>query len=238
MKMLIWVTAARMEKGGRTIHYLGQAYAQAILRAGGIPLLIPADTPEADYEDLHSRLDGLLLTGGGDVDPGRFNGKPHPRVGEVDDARDRLEVGLVQLAAQTDWPFLAICRGVQVMNVALGGTLYTDITDQFAGAVRHDYYPDWPRDYLAHEVQVVNSSHLGQVLGTGRLQVNSLHHQGVAQIAPALRPAAYATDRLVEALELPQHCFGVGVQWHPEELPESPANQALFRDFVEACRAD
>lgn len=233
---LIGVTAACLEKNGRKTHCLSQAYAQAVLQAGGIPLLIPVDTPEAGWQELRARLDGLLLTGGGDIDPSRFGGQPHPRVGEVDAARDHLEIGLVQAAAQTDWPFLAICRGIQVMNVALGGTLYTDIADQFAGAVRHDYYPGWPRNYPAHEVRLERNSRLARVLGAGRLMVNSLHHQGVDGIAPGSQPVGYAPDRLVEALELPRHRFGIGVQWHPEELLDSPASQALFRAFIEAAR--
>ena len=121
------------------------------------------------------------------------------------------------------------------MNVALGGTLYTHIQDQMPGALKHDYYPDLPRNYLAHTVDVKAGSRLADILGEPKPQVNSLHHQGLSQIASPLVTTAFAPDGLVEAVELPEHPYAIGVQWHPEWITDQPAMQRLFRSFVEAA---
>ncbi len=215
---------------------IGESYLQAVMRAGGIPVIIPVGLPDEDLQAVFARIDALLLTGGGDIDPSRFNGPPHPRVYDIDSARDALEIGLVRLAAERSKPFLGICRGIQVMNVALGGTLFTDIGDQLEGALRHDYYPNIPRDTLAHSVAVIAGTRLAKILG-GRetLAVNSLHHQGIQEVAAGLRIAARAPDQLVEAVELPGHPFGLGVQWHPEWLQEHAPHRALFRALIRAA---
>jgi putative glutamine amidotransferase len=164
----------------------GESYVQAILRAGGLPAVLPAGLSQEGLQAMFARLDGILLTGGGDIDPQRFQGLPHPRVYDIDLRRDDLEIRLVQMAADTGKPFLGICRGIQVINVALGGTLFTDIGDQLANSLRHDWYPNIPRDYLAHSVSVVPGSRLAQFLGGEAFEVNSLHHQGLDHIAPVL----------------------------------------------------
>ncbi len=214
---------------------LSETYIQSIQRAGGLPVLIPVGLSRAEWEDMATHLDGLLLTGGGDIETERFHGRPHPRVYEVDLQRDAMEIGLLEYAAGNKMPFLGICRGVQIINVALGGDLYTDIGDQLEGALRHDWYPDIPRDHLAHAVKVSPDSRLAQILGANEVKVNSLHHQGIDRVAPSLKATAYAPDGLVEAVELPQHPFGLGVQWHPECLPAALEMQALFRAFVSAA---
>ena len=122
----------------------------------------------------------------------------------------RSNSALLQAAAESGKPFLGICRGIQVVNVALGGTLYTHIQDQFPGALKHDYDSGSQRKFLAHEVNVEKASQLADILGETRIKVNSLHHQGIKDLSPALRPAAYAPDGLVEAVELPNHPFGIG----------------------------
>lgn len=218
---------------------ISESYLQAVMQAGGIPVVIPVGLPEEDLQAAFARVDGLLLTGGGDIDPSRFNGPSHPRIYDIDPARDTLEIGLARLAAERSKPFMGICRGIQVMNVALGGTLYTDITDQLDGALRHDYYPNIPRDMLAHSISVIAGSRLAKILG-GRetLTVNSLHHQGIQQVAAGLRIAAHAPDGLVEAVELPGHPFGLGVQWHPEWLQEHAPHRALFRALIRAAAPD
>jgi len=216
-------------------HGVSEAYIQAVSEAGGIPLLIPLGLPERDWQVLAARLDGILLTGGSDLDPAIFNGTPHPRVYDVDPQRDALEMALVQRATQTGQPFLGICRGAQAVNVALGGTLYTDIADLFPGALRHDWYPDIPRDYRAHAVTLDPSSRLAGILGTTQPQVNSLHHQGLQHIGAGLAVSGHAPDGMVEAVELPGHPFGIAVQWHPEWLRDDPAMRALFRAFVQAA---
>jgi putative glutamine amidotransferase len=222
------------ENGLPNINLL-RAYVSAILGAGGTPVLIPSELPESSRRELFDRLDGILFTGGGDIACERFKGVPHPRVDGVDADRDNIEYALLQLAVSEGKPFLGICRGFQVINAALGGTLFTHIDDQMPGAIKHDYYPTWPRNYLAHQVTVEKSSHLAEILGATEIQVNSLHHQGADKIAPSLKVVAHASDGLVEGLELPNHPFGLGVQWHPEWLADRPEAQRLFKSFVDAC---
>jgi putative glutamine amidotransferase len=181
------------------------------------------------------RLDGLLITGGGDIDPARFGGPQHPRVYDIDTRRDDFEISLVQMAVKKGIPFLGICRGTQVINVALGGTLYTDLADQYPGALKHDNYPDIPRGYLAHHVSICTESRLALILGGDNFQVNSLHHQGLNYLAPDLSAAAFAPDRLIEAVELVGHPFGIGVQWHPEWMQEHEPQRQLFQALVQVA---
>ncbi len=212
-----------------------KAYVDALVEAGGIPVLIPACLTEEGRQSLFKRLDGILFTGGGDIALEYFDGEPHPRVDGVDKERDELEFFMLRAAAQKEKPFLGICRGFQVVNVALGGTLYTHIADQKPEALKHDYYPDYPRTLLAHPVKVDEDTHLAEILGETELSVNSLHHQGAKAIPAELKPVAYAPDGLVEAVELPAHPFGIAVQWHPEWMTDQPSTRRLFRAFVEAA---
>jgi putative glutamine amidotransferase len=145
---------------------------------------------------------------------------------------------LLEQAQSMELPFLGICRGLQLINVGLGGSLYEHILEQHEGALQHQYSPDWPRDYLAHSVQVRRDSLLGNILGVSELHVNSLHHQGVKELAPRLRATAYAPDGLLEAFELPDFPFGLAVQWHPEWLLGQPSSRALFQAFVAACKPE
>lgn len=214
---------------------VGEAYIQAVLRAGGLPIVIPVGLSDDELSSLFSRLDGVLLTGGGDIDPKQFQGVAHPRVYGIDARRDRIEVALVKLAADSGKPFLGICRGIQVINVALGGTLYTDVADQMAGATRHDFYPDIPRDYLAHYVSIAPGSRLAGCLGGEKFEVNSLHHQGIERLADSLVAVAHAADALIEGVELPGHPFGLGVQWHPECLQDYEPQRQLFQALVKAA---
>lgn len=224
---------------GLPVVMLQQAYINAMLQAGGAPVLIPSDLPEQAWRELYRRLDGVLFTGGGDVATEIFNGQPHPKVGGVDEARDAIELGLVRSVAQDGKPFLGICRGLQVANVALGGTLYTDLPDQLQGALKHDWQdPDIQRErtHLVHPVRVEEGSRVAELLGSPIVQVNSLHHQGIKELAPGLKAVAYAPDGVIEAIELPGHPFGVAVQWHPEWLTDQQAMRRLFRAFVEAAQ--
>lgn len=233
---LIGLTVDR-ELSSRQTHLqtITEEYLQAVLRAGGAPLLIPIGFPSADLPVLLEQLDGVILIGGGDIENRRFNGRPHPRIGGVEPERDELELALVNLLAAADKPFLGICRGIQVINVALGGTLYTDIGAQKEDALRHDWYPNYPRNYGAHCVSLAPSSRLASIVQGTELEVNSLHHQGIQRLAPGLVAAGVASDGLIEAVELPGARFGMGVQWHPEWLWESPANQAIFSAFIQAA---
>jgi len=183
-----------------------------------------------------NRFDGFVLSGGGDVDPALYGGHLDATVHSIDPERDAFECALIPLVLQADKPLLAICRGAQILNVALGGSLYEDIPSALPAALRHDWYPNIPRDYLAHTVEIEPGSRLAEILGTRKLRTNSLHHQAIRQPAPGLEVVAYAEDGVIEAVELPGKRFAIGVQWHPECLPNEPAMQRLFSEFVNVAR--
>ena len=206
------------------------------MQAGGVPVLIPSELDESDWMELYLRLDGILLSGGGDIAVERYNGLPHRRVDGVDEARDALEFGLLNSAIKEGKPFLGICRGSQVVNVGLGGTLYTHVEDQHPDALKHDYFPNFSRNRLSHPVRVDEGSRLAEIVGEPVLQVNSLHHQGIKDLAPRLKPIAYAPDGLIEAVELSDHPFGLAVQWHPEWLTDQQPTRNLFKAFVNSAR--
>jgi putative glutamine amidotransferase len=220
---------------GFPVAALMHKYIQAVGEAGGTPVLIPPGLADAARRALFERLDGILFTGGGDIAIEVFGGEPHPRLVSVDPARDAVELALLHAAAKEGKPFLGICRGFQIMNVALGGTLYTDLADQMPGALKHDYDSGTQRQFLAHAVEVEAGTLLAGIVGEPVLQVNSLHHQGAKELASALKPVAHAPDGLVEALELPGHPFGLAVQWHPEWLTDQPSARQLLARFVRAC---
>ncbi len=233
---LIGITTGRIQNKDEYPNVAqSEKYVEAIVLAGGLPVMIPNLLPPADLEALRARLDGILLTGGSDVDPALFGGLPHPRVYGINPPRDATEIALVRAAARSGQPFMGICRGIQVINVALGGTLYTDIADQKPAALRHDWYPNIDRSFLAHTVSVQSGSLLESITRTSQLETNSLHHQGLHQVAPDLQPIAWAPDGLVEGVQLTGYRFGLGVQWHPEWLVQYPAMLELFKALVAAA---
>ena len=207
---------------------------RAVEKAGGLPVVVPLGLEAASLRRLFARLDGVLLAGGGDVDPARYGAAPHPLAAGVDAQRDEVELSLARWAADDGKPLFGICRGAQVLNVALGGTLYGDIAEH-PGAERHTYYPGLPYDLRPHAIKIEEDSRLARVIGQPIVTVNSLHHQAIAQLAPALRAVARAPDGMIEAVELPEHPFALAVQWHPECLPEAPEMQRLFEAFVVAA---
>ncbi len=212
-----------------------ETYVQAVALAGGCPVLIPLGLPDDRLAELASRLDGVLFSGGGDVHPARYNSQPHPLVNSVDEDRDRVEINLFQATLSRKTPFLGICRGLQVINVAMGGSLYEDLINQGATSIHHDYFPNKPRHYLAHPVEIDANSRLVQILGSTQVQVNSMHHQGIRKLASGLHPTAWAPDGVIEAVEIPNHPFGLAVQWHPECLQGQPAMRCLFQEFIRAA---
>lgn len=214
---------------------IAEAYTRAVSSAGGLPVAVPLGLGEADLEGLLTRLEGIIFTGGGDVEPQRYGSSPHPLVDAVDADRDRVELFLLEQTLRRRLPFLGICRGLQVLNVGLGGTLYEDILDQHAGAMQHQYSPDWPRDYLAHTVKICRGTLLSLIIGRDVVGVNSLHHQGIRRLADGLAPTAYAPDGLVEAVELHDYSFGLAVQWHPEWLTMHQPMQMVFSNFIQAA---
>ncbi len=234
---IIGITGGLMQtQAGAMVCQVGQAYVSAVTRAGGLPLLIPIGIDEQNLEDLIDTVDGLLLTGGGDIDPVHFNGDPHSKIYGVSPERDRLEFALIDAALKNHLPFLAICRGIQVLNVVFGGTLYTHIHDQVEDALKHDWFPGYPRDKVAHTVSLTCDSLLHVIFATDDIPVNSLHHQGVAKVGKGLEAIAFAPDGLVEGLVVKGEKFALGVQWHPECLPDDPGMQKLFSKFIDSCR--
>ncbi|HET9911270.1 MAG TPA: gamma-glutamyl-gamma-aminobutyrate hydrolase family protein [Anaerolineales bacterium] len=219
---------------GQPTVMLMQSYINVVIQAGGVPVLIPSLVAEDGWDAVYSRLDGILFSGGGDIALEFSPGEPHPRIDGVDLERDSIELKMVQAAVSDGKPFLGICRGCQVMNVALGGTLYTHIPDQLPGALDHDY-PGNMRRVLVHQVKLEEGTRIAELHGEPILKVNSLHHQGLKDIPPSLRVAGHAPDGLVEAIELPDHPFGMAVQWHPEWLTDQESTRNLFRKFVEAA---
>lgn len=218
---------------------MNSRYYLAAAEAGGVPVMVPLfEEDEATLRALYDRLDGLLLAGGVDMDPATFGEPRHPRLGGTDHARDAVELTLARWAIAEGKPVLGLCRGHQVLNVALGGTLWQDIEAQVPGAIKHDYFPTagFPRDHLAHEVAVLPGSRLHAAFEATTIPVNSMHHQAVKSLAPALVASAHAPDGLVEALESGTEHFLVGVQWHPEIFESrDEGTRRLFRTFIDAA---
>lgn len=218
------------------VYGLMPSYIQAVLSAGGLPVMIPLALSTDDLQALLQRLDGILLPGGGDMQPSYYGGNDSDsRIYDVDTVRDKFELDIIRHAVDGDKPLLAICRGIQVFNVALGGSLWEDIGSQMPGAIRHDY-KNGQRDRLAHDVTVRPGSLLHDILNADTIRVNSLHHQGIRTLAPNLRVSAVAPDELIEAVEIEDHRFAVGVQWHPENMLQvEPRMTQLFRRFIDAA---
>lgn len=221
-------TAAPME--GAVVAYLA-----SLLRAGAAPLIVPRRLPPEALSAIFAKLDGLLLPGGGDIAPARLGAESHPAVYGIDEERDELEFTLARWAVEQSKPILGICRGIQVFNAALGGSLYLDIASQRPDSVRHDTARGLPGAHLAHQVKVEPGSRLASLFGQPEGPVNSWHHQAVRDAAPGLVVTARAEDGLVEGLELPSHPFAVAVQWHPEMMPARPESQRLFEALVQAA---
>lgn len=217
--------------------YVNSAYLRAIEQAGGVPVPLPPQLSPQGLTVIARELHGLLLTGGGDVDPARFGEAPHPTLFDVAPARDALEISALQIALGRGLPVLAICRGIQILNVALGGTLHQDVGTDPGTELRHSQ--DSPRDQPSHKVTIRPASRLARVLGTDELEVNSMHHQAVKGLGRGLVPVAWAPDQIVEGVELDDPArFVLGVQWHPEELvPHSDAARRLFSALIDAGRA-
>ena len=236
---LIGVTASIALRGagfGET-YVLSRRYVDAVQDAGGVPVIVPHNLAESALWRLFERLDGLLLTGGGDVDPAVYGETQHPSVVEVYPDRDRVEMALARWGIEHDKPCLAICRGIQVLNVALGGSLVQDISEQVPDALEHRFdYDTVPRDYLAHPVKIAADSHLARVMRVEVAQTNSWHHQSIKQVGAHLRVTGYAPDGVIEAAEVPGKRFAIAVQWHPEWMYDNyPEHKRLFEGLVQAC---
>ncbi|MBI1879642.1 MAG: gamma-glutamyl-gamma-aminobutyrate hydrolase family protein [Chloroflexi bacterium] len=206
-------------------------YVDAIRRAGGVPVLLP---PGELYQDeILERLDGLILSGGGDVEPGHYQGADHAAIEHVDPERDASEIELAQMVVESGLPALNICRGAQVLNVALGGTLIEHLPDEIGDEIDHRATPE---GYVYHPVAVEPNSRLAEIVGQAEINSASWHHQAMRQLAPGLKPVAFAADGTIEAVEMPEHPWLIAIQWHPENLAANdPANQRIFDALVEAA---
>jgi len=204
----------------------------ARLRPFILPLLDPGDA-----DAMLDGMDGLVLTGGEDIDPRHYGLRAHPALGDVHAGRDSFELALVRAAMARRLPTLAICRGIQIANVALGGTLVQDLPSEWPGALQHE--GTWPRDQRVHGVRVEARSRLAKSLGAEKLTVNSFHHQAVASLAPGLTAVAHAPDGVIEGVEWTgDDWWMLGVQWHPEELTGTTESwdRDLFLAFAAAVR--
>lgn len=207
-------------------------YTSALLRAGAIPVIIPPQPENA--AELVSELDGILLAGGEDCDPAAYGEERHPTVTEtMDERRQGNDLSLARVARECGIPTLGICLGMQVMNVAGGGSLMQDIDSQHPTNIEHASIPE---DRARHDVIIEKATNLGEILPAVELNVNSSHHQAIGRVADGLRVTAHAPDGIVEGLEDPRHPFYIGVQWHPEDMAGEGSATALFGAFVEAAR--
>lgn len=209
---------------------LKMGYVDAALQAGGLPILIPFLDDPADIGSALAMCDGLLLTGGRDLDPSSFGRKLSPQARLAPARRRRFDQLLAKAALQRDMPVLCICMGMQLINLAAGGALIQDIETERAGSLQHRN-PEETAE--AHAVNVTPGSHLARIVGTEPLGVNSTHHQAVGDVAPGFRASAHAEDGLVEAIESIAADRVVGVQWHPERMLHNPRHSALFQWLVE-----
>ncbi|MBQ8162265.1 MAG: gamma-glutamyl-gamma-aminobutyrate hydrolase family protein [Clostridia bacterium] len=212
-------------------------YQEGIVAAGGTPVILPLTDSHEVLSLLLDHLDGVLVTGGQDVDPARYGEEKRDTCGELCPARDAMEAFILGEALRRDMPVFGICRGLQMLNVFLGGTLYQDIPTELHSTVQH--HGQKPYDAPDHEVTLVEGEWLEKLLGKHRLPVNSYHHQGIREMAGDLCATAVAPDGLVEGVRSRHHRWVQAVQWHPEFMPvKDPDSSRIFQDFVCACRGD
>jgi putative glutamine amidotransferase len=233
----IAVTGVTRDWDGQPRVGVNANYVRAVLAAGGLPIIFVPEFSREQTIELFGECDGLLLTGGEDVDPCHYGATPHPKLGTVDPRRDVNELALVAEARARDLPILGICRGIQLCNVAFGGTLVQDLASEHPSNVSHD--SPSPRDVRSHPVTLTEASRLAEILGVTSFHANSIHHQAVDRVGAGLVATAVAPDEVIEGLESADpHEWIVAVQWHPEELalqPES-ADLKLFAALITAAR--
>lgn len=227
-------TGRETRSPGRKVHMLYDDYVQAILTSGGLPVLLPAVMGDGNRTAYVKCLHGLLIPGSpADIDPACYGEEPHLRLGPVNPLRTDFEVQLTRLAATRGLPVFGICGGAQVLNVALGGSLYQDIPSQIPKSYKHSGSSE-----RAHSVDLVQGTRLATIVGRHELRVNSLHHQAVKVPGQGMVVSASARDGVIEAVEIPGQPFAIGVQWHPERLfLEDETAQRLFAAFVQAATA-
>lgn len=218
---------------------MSHRYVNALTTAGAIPWLVPLIDDDATLRAVYEELDGVFLPGGADVDPASYNEERHSACDRSDPARDRVELAFVRWAMEERKPVLGVCRGLQIINLAAGGTLIQDLAALRPGSVKHDYFPfrdGFARDHLAHPVRVVEGTRLHRLAGRTEFAVNSMHHQAIERLGKELITSAIAPDGVIEGIETAEDYFLVGVQWHPEALLDAdPKMRMLFEQFVAAA---
>ncbi len=214
---------------------VNEAYVRALQSVGLVPLVVPPSLAPDEARAVVARVSGVVLSGGEDVDPSRYGAARHPATQKPKAGRDATELALVEAARDARRPVLAICRGLQLFNVALGGTLVQDLRLLHPSEIGHSL--ESSRSHRVHGVTILRGSRLAAAIGTSAIDVNSIHHQAVDQLAPSLRATAYAPDGVVEAAETTDNWWTLAVQWHPEELMEDaqPWDRAIFQAFARAC---
>ena len=216
-------------------------YLKALAAAQALPVVLPLTLSPEDCRQLARSLDGFVFTGGPDPHPFLFGEETHSCCGNVSSQRDSMELSLMKAVMEAEKPILGVCRGIQILNIGLGGNIYQDIPSQYSGS--HGSFPlahRQPYDYHvpSHTVSVAEGSLLSEICGCTSLKVNSMHHQAVRDLAPGLKACALAPDGLIEGMELAGYPWFLAVQWHPEYLWEKdPKAARLFRSFVDACRS-
>lgn len=237
-KPIIGIPARSVVDSNNGFKYSGipLTYTDAIERAGGAPIIIPLNLSEESLSAISTRMDALLLAGGVDVHPREFGEDVESFCGEIDEARDAVELRVTRWALKDERPILGICRGIQMLNVAAGGSLYQDIPTQVETDLYHNYRKGDPYNLRAHPVEIEPGSRVAKLFGTTQLDVNSLHHQSLKKVAPGLRVVARAPDGIVEGVEAEDDRFIVGVQFHPELLHDEPLMERLFKEFVTSAR--
>lgn len=221
----------------RNSYWMVPGYMEGIAQTGGLPVMLPVTGDKETIRQIADSFDGFLFTGGHDVYPALYGEEPIPECGECSEERDWMEFLLLQEILKRDKPLLGICRGIQFLNAALGGTLYQDLPCQRPSEVEHHMSP--PYDVPIHQVVIELGSPLYELLGMETLDVNSYHHQAVKELSPQLRVMARATDGLVEAVYIPEKRFVWAVQWHPEfSLHTEDSSRRIFEAFVRAADED
>jgi putative glutamine amidotransferase len=232
------VTAGTRLDGDTQRVRLTAAYVNALESAGLIPLIVPPLSHADSAAAILDSVAGLVLTGGGDIDPAMYGEKRHEKVHSVNVERDTTEAALIEEAKTRRTPILAICRGIQMLNVALGGTLVQDIPSQIATTIAHD--EDTPRDRRSHDIDIRSDSLIARAVGTSHCSVNSFHHQSVKDVAPGMQVTARSPDGVIEGMESTEREWWVlAVQWHPEEMTRSPEpwDRGLFKAFADRVGA-
>ena len=236
-KPLIGITTERWSSSltRRNTHVQGalSSYVEAVLAAGGLPVMIPVSLQGDDLQELYGRFNGLVLPGGGDVAPDNYQAPWHTATHAVDADRDQAEIWLARRALADGKPLFGICRGLQVLNVASGGSLVQDIPSELPDSGPHYFHsPEYPLDYAAHSVRIEEDSLLAACFESPIVEVNSRHHQAMREVGPGLQVVGRAPDGVIEAVEAPALPFALGVQWHPENMQAQPGMRALFERFV------